>query len=90
MRLASFEDAVGMPDGIFERPATEMGGRARAACGVVGDLADAVHVSARRLGDEAARPAVGPDQVAGDVPKLGRKILVGEQNVHRQLLVVNR
>src|SRR5262249_15689089 len=87
--LARLVDAMGMPGRVLEGPAAIMGRVASAAPGRVGDLPDAVDHPGWRLRDERTGPTSAADEMSGDMPELGREVLVYEEDVHR-LTRINR
>ena len=78
MCLAGFVDAVGVPDGVLEGTAAVVVRPACSAGRLVLDLPEARDLARRCLRDEGATPALGPDQVAGDVAELSGEVLMDE------------
>ena len=73
---------MAVPDGVLERAAAIVCFLPRAALHVILDALDAVAVAGRLLGNERAAEALVLHQVAGDVPELGREVLMDEQDMH--------
>jgi hypothetical protein len=81
-RLERVVDAGRVPDGVVERARVVQRLLDRPALGLVLDLVDARDDAGRRLGHERTAVALLLDEIAGDVPELGRKILVDEKDMH--------
>jgi hypothetical protein len=81
---------MGVPDAVFESPAEEVRLRRRAA----GDpVLKPFHVpidARRQLGDERALDSGALGNSPGDVTKLGRIVLMNEQDVHRSAMNLSR
>lgn len=81
----SLINGVGVPDGIFKSAGTVMIVLSGPALELVGDAFNACCLGLTGggdgLGNEGGPPAIAPDKLGGDMTKLGREVLMNEENV---------